>query len=113
MCDSWNREWAEDTKKEYYQATDQRFLGDEAFVEAVAARTTDKDIEPTGPRASFERLLEAVINEYEVTREQVGGHGTAAGLDRGKKAFSVSGAGVGQDNEPRAWQATRARSLND
>jgi hypothetical protein len=44
-------------EEKYYQATDQRFLGDEAFVETVAARATEKDIEPKGPRASFERLL--------------------------------------------------------
>ena len=62
-------------EEKYYQATDQRFLGDEAFVETVAARTTEKDIEPTGPRASFERLLEAVTNECGVTKERLMGTG--------------------------------------
>ena len=62
-------------EEKYYQATDRRFLGDQAFVEAVAARTTEKDIEPMGPRASFARLLQAVTNEYGVTREQLMGTG--------------------------------------
>src|SRR3990172_9993046 len=74
-------------EEKYYQATDQRFLGDEAFVETVAARTTDKDIEPTGPRASFGRLLEAVTNEYGVTSEQLVGTGRRRGWPGARKVL--------------------------
>jgi putative transposase len=62
-------------EEKYYQATNQRFLRDEVFVESVAARTTENDIKPAGPRASFQRLLAAVMNEYGVTKERLLGTG--------------------------------------
>jgi len=62
-------------EEKYYQATDQRFLGDEAFVEKVALRAQGKDIERTGPRVGFERLLEAMVKECRVTKAALTGTG--------------------------------------
>ena len=59
----------------YYQTTDQRFLGGEAFVEKVASKAKDKDVEPSGPRASFERLLAVVSNKHGPAEEELVGSG--------------------------------------
>ena len=62
-------------EERYYQATDQRFLGDEKFVEKVASRAKVKDIETKGPKVGYERLLETVSREYGVSREALTGSG--------------------------------------
>jgi hypothetical protein len=62
-------------EEKYYQATDQRFLGDETFVEEVTKRTKDKDVEPKGPRVGFDRLLDAVASEYRIAKEALTGSG--------------------------------------
>lgn len=62
-------------QEEYYQATDQRFLGDETFVEAIALRATGKEIETNGPKVGFERLLDTVARECRLTREALTGGG--------------------------------------
>lgn len=46
--------------EKYYQILDQRFLGEDSFVQEVARRTEAKEIEIKGKPASFVRLLEAV-----------------------------------------------------
>jgi REP element-mobilizing transposase RayT len=62
-------------EKKYYQTTDQRFLGDEGFVEQVASKAKDKDIRPGGPRVKFERLLALVCKQHGLTEEMVTGSG--------------------------------------
>ena len=42
-------------EQKYYQAIDQRFLGDETFVEKVSNKVEEKDIGPAGPRVEFYR----------------------------------------------------------
>jgi len=59
----------------YYQATDQRFLGDATFVEKVASRANAKEIEAKGPKVGFDRLLETVAREYGLTKETLTGNG--------------------------------------
>ena len=59
------RRFIEEGKKQghdekYYQTVDQRFLGEDSFVQEVAQRTQAKEIKIKGKRASFARLLEAV-----------------------------------------------------
>jgi REP-associated tyrosine transposase len=49
-------------EEKYYQTLDQRFLGDESFVEAVAQRSEAKEIEIKGSKASFARLLDAICS---------------------------------------------------
>jgi putative transposase len=63
-------------EEKYYQATDQRFLGDEDFVERVASRAREKEIELRGNRrVGFERLLQAVAKEYGVSKQALTGTG--------------------------------------
>lgn len=57
----------------YYEVVDQRFLGDEDFIEKVDKRVQDGEVEVQGPKVSFGRLLEAVAKEYGVgTGELIG-----------------------------------------
>lgn len=53
-------------EEKYYQAVDQRFLGDERFVKAVAKQAKGREVEPRGERVVFERLLKAVAEEHDV-----------------------------------------------
>ena len=47
-------------EKQYYQTVDQRFLGDEGFVNEIAERTEGKEIEIEGKKIGFDRLLRAL-----------------------------------------------------
>ena len=62
-------------EEKYYQTADQRFLGDESFVEKIASKAIDKDIRPSGPRVSFDRLLAVVSKEHGVAEETLIGSG--------------------------------------
>ena len=62
-------------EEKYYQATDQRFLGNESFVERVASRTKVRDIEAQGPRVKFEPLLDAVAKQWGIGKEDLTGSG--------------------------------------
>jgi chromosomal replication initiation ATPase DnaA len=62
-------------EEKYYQTMDQRFLGDETFVERVATRAKERDIQPSGPRVRFNRLLEVVAEEYRVSKGVLIGSG--------------------------------------
>lgn len=48
----------------YYETVDQRFLGDEEFIEDVRRQTPRGEIEVRGRRIAFGKLLEAVAEEY-------------------------------------------------
>ena len=74
-------------EEKYYQAIDQRFLGDEAFVERVAQWTKQKAIKPRRPKVSLERLLEAIISEYGVTKEELTGPGRHRDWVEGRKVL--------------------------
>jgi len=62
-------------EEKYYQTADQRFLGDEAFVEKVALKAKNKDVRLSGPRVSFDRLLAAILKEHGLTEETLMGSG--------------------------------------
>ena len=62
-------------EEKYYQTADQRFLGDEAFVEEVASKAKNKDVRLSGPRVSFKRLVSAILKEHGLTEEAVMGSG--------------------------------------
>ena len=51
-------------EERYYQAIDQRFLGDEKFVQQVAERAPQGDIRPRGPKIRFDKLLHAVAQVH-------------------------------------------------
>jgi hypothetical protein len=54
-------------EEKYYQTADQRFLGDEAFVEKVALKAKNKDVRLSG-RA-------AILKEHGLTEETLMGSG--------------------------------------
>jgi putative transposase len=62
-------------EKKYYQTIDQRFLGDQEFVEKVASKAKDNEIRPSGPRVQFERLLGLVCKQHGLTEEMLRGPG--------------------------------------
>jgi REP element-mobilizing transposase RayT len=47
-------------EEKYYQTLDQRFLGDERFVNEVAERSEAKEVEIKGKKVGFARLLQAL-----------------------------------------------------
>jgi REP element-mobilizing transposase RayT len=47
-------------EERYYQAVDQRFLGDERFIEQIAERAPQGEIQASGWKVRFETLLAAV-----------------------------------------------------
>ena len=51
-------------EQRYYQAADQRFLGDEKFIEQIAERAPQAEIRPGGRRIRFEELLHAVAQVH-------------------------------------------------
>jgi len=62
-------------EEKYYQAIDQRFLGDDTFVENVSTQIDEKSIEPGAVRVGFDRIIEAVAAEFKVSREALTGSG--------------------------------------
>lgn len=60
---------------QYYEVVDQRFLGDEEFIEKVDKRTQGRQVEAGGPKVPFARLLEAVAKEHGVGASELTGPG--------------------------------------
>ena len=59
----------------YYEVVDQRFLGDEEFIEKVDKRAQGREVEAGGPKVPFGRLLEAVAKEHGVGARELTGPG--------------------------------------
>lgn len=54
-------------QQNYYQTVDQRFLGDERFVEQINQRSQrEREMEVPGPRASFSDIVGLLAQEYGV-----------------------------------------------
>jgi REP element-mobilizing transposase RayT len=53
-------------EEKYYQLVDQRFLGDEEFVQTVAKKTDGKEIRSNGRRIGFDKLLKALAETHGV-----------------------------------------------
>ena len=87
----------------YYQAVNQRFLGDEKFVGQIAERAPKGEIRPGGRKLRFEKLLPAVA--------QVDGFGvndlTAAGRQRARAKPRVQLAYLARD-----WCAMQTVVIN-
>jgi len=66
-------------EERYYQTVDQRFLGDEIFVQEVAERAPQIEIGAVKPKILFERLLHAVAQIHACEAKEL----TAAGRRRG------------------------------
>lgn len=65
-------------EERYYQAVDQRFLGDEKFIERTAERAPQGEIRPGRQTISFEKLLHAVAQVHSCAAKDL----TAAGRQR-------------------------------
>jgi hypothetical protein len=78
-------------EEKYYQTADQRFLGDEAFVEKVALKAKNKDVRLSGPRVSFDRLLAAILKEHGLTEETLMGSGRRERLGSSEPTTGVPG----------------------
>ena len=59
----------------YYEVVDQRFLGDEEFIEQVDTRAQGREVEVQGPKVPFGRLLEAVAQAYGAEASDLTGPG--------------------------------------
>ena len=51
-------------EERYYQAVDQRFLGDEKFTQTIMERVPQAEVRPGGRKVRFERLLSAVAEVH-------------------------------------------------
>ena len=51
-------------EERYYQAVDQRFLGDEKFIQRLVERVPQAEVRPGGRKVRFERLLSAVAEVH-------------------------------------------------
>lgn len=60
---------------QYYEVVDQRFLGDEGFIEQVDKRTPGREVEAGGPKVPLGRLLEAVAKEHGAEASELTGPG--------------------------------------
>jgi len=57
-------------QESYYETVDQRFLGDERFIEEVESKTEGRgDIEARGPRVTLRRLVEGVAAERKIDQK--------------------------------------------
>jgi hypothetical protein len=65
-------------EERYYQPVDQRFLGDEIFVQQVAERAPQSEIRLTKPKIRFEKLLRVVAQIHACEAKDL----TAAGRQR-------------------------------
>jgi REP element-mobilizing transposase RayT len=52
--------------EKYYETIDQRFLGEERFLEKVAERSEAREVEISGKKLGFARLLEAMAETHDV-----------------------------------------------
>jgi REP element-mobilizing transposase RayT len=51
-------------EERYYQPVDQRFLGDDKFIEQVAERAPQSEVRASGRKVGFERLLTAIARVH-------------------------------------------------
>jgi REP element-mobilizing transposase RayT len=59
-------------QENYYQTVDQRFLGDERFVEHIDQKSRgEREIEVPGPRASFSDLVRLAARQYGVKEQEL------------------------------------------
>ena len=59
-------------QENYYQTVDQRFLGDERFVEEIDHRSRgEREIEVRGPRASFSELVRLIAEQDRVNVQEL------------------------------------------
>ncbi|HET8759863.1 MAG TPA: transposase [Nitrospiria bacterium] len=87
----------------YYETVDQRFLGDERFLDAITRQTTGRhDVAVSPPRVSFPRLLAAVARATGVAAEQLVRVGRQRDLVA-SRAFLVYAA--------REWSGVTAKDL--
>ena len=66
------RRWARLGHEEhYYRAIDQRFLGDEKFVQRISERAPQSEIRPRRPKIQFETLLHAMAQVHDCQAKEL------------------------------------------
>ena len=58
-------------EEHYYRAIDQRFLGDEKFVQRISERAPQSEIRPRGPKIRFETLLHAMAQVHDCKAKEL------------------------------------------
>ena len=73
----------------YYQAVDQRFLGDKKFIQKIVERLPQAEIRPGGRKLRFEKLLHAVakVHGYQAKDLTASGRQRARAKPRAQLAF--------------------------
>ncbi len=74
-------------RSEYYELTDQRFLGSEEFVERIARETGARDVADTSPRKTLDQIAQEVERATGVTAAQLRGRGRGPGVRDGRLLF--------------------------
>jgi putative transposase len=86
----------------YYETVDQRFLGDEEFIQEVDKRAAGREIEPRGAKIAFDRLLEAVAKEHGTRSDVLVRPGRERGWARARAMLVYLG---------REWSGLKAKEL--
>ena len=100
-------------EEKYYQAIDQRFLGDQTFVEKVSNKVKHKDIESRGSRVGFDRLIEAVAGEFALSKGSACRQWSTGRLGGGAKIFGLPGAKLERYDERGDRPTASTRSFDD
>ncbi|HET8761479.1 MAG TPA: transposase [Nitrospiria bacterium] len=79
------------SRPEYYQVRDQRFLGDDAFVEQMQRTTAEERRQPV-KTPSLAALLSAVVRATGVTRERITGPDRRGDAARARRLLVQAGA---------------------
>ena len=90
----------------YYDVRDQRFLGDERFVEEIEERIQeDREIARPVPRAKLSALLPLVAKAYDATEKELVRAGRQRPLGKSEINVGVLRTGVGEGECKGAWKA--------
>ena len=96
----------------YYDVRDQRFLGDEGFVEEIEERIEgDREIAVPSPRAKLATLLPLVATAYGATVKDLVQGGTREEMGKGQVDAGLLRTRVGPGKRKRARQAVAPRSF--
>jgi hypothetical protein len=78
---------ADGRRSEYYEVTDQRFLGSEEFVELMARKTRTWDVAETSPRKTLDQIAQDVERVTGVTADRLRGRGRGSALSDARQLF--------------------------
>jgi REP element-mobilizing transposase RayT len=89
-------------RESYYDTIDQRFLGDEDFIETVEKRAARAEIRPRGARIAFGSLVEAIASEHGASAKALVQRGRERGWTRARAMLVYLG---------REWSGLSAKEI--